>query len=856
MSIPRFRGSLLARPELSARLDGDYRLGLVSAPAGYGKTATLASWAAARPDGVAWLSCDAWDAEPTRFMSGLLTAISTRWPGVADDGFVLLERAGANTYDSAVAVANELATLDVDGTIVIDDLHLAAPAPSVLTAFVEALPERFRLVVGTRSDPALSLGRLRLRGELLELRGDDLRFVPAELSEFLARRDVDLEVTDLARLHELTEGWPAGAQLAVIALQRGGRRGDFLGAFASTDRAVGDFLLTEVLASLPSDLVEFLMQTSVLEACDAELCVEVTGIEQSAVILGRLLAANLFVVELDDPPRWFRYHHLFGAFLRARLASMGASRLTAAHDRASRALEARGHVDAALRHAMATGDVERTGQILRGGLARTMSMSAGADDAVRAVRLWLHELGATSIQTDPAWVVELLIGLISISRPEDAPSWLERVRRAHPDADGPLTGLIEGAWGEHLANRGRPLDAIRRFELAMDSVGGAPPNVGLFPLLYVVTARAHIQAGQMDQARALLQHARTHPVGQPVADDVRNRGVAAFVAARDGELNAAAELVRAVGESADRLGLGRHEPGRIYAGLAMLELLVERNEQETARDMVAAIRADAELSHQATVLSDVILQEARLARCCGDEAGAEALLARARLHFQDPDAGVREVLDEEAAAQALRFDPARAAALIGELDPDRVGTQLLRARLALLEHDDGNAAVLLADLPPASTRRMRVERAVLSALSVLGRDVEAANRHLDVALVEGQPEWLIRTIIDVGPDVHTLLVSFAPQQGQEGYVDALLTAASRGVAPVRARQGATLVDPLSAREATVLRYLCSRLTYQEIAAALYVSINTLKSHVRTIYRKLGVATRADAVDVGRRVGLI
>ena len=580
LSIPRSRRALVARPRLTARLNGDHRVAFVSAPAGYGKTAMLAAWAGHQPGGVAWYSCDAMDAEPTRFMSGLLAAISARWPGVADDAFVLLEREGADTYDSAIAVANELASGGVRGTIVVDDLHLAAPAPTMLTAFIDALPEGFRFVAGTRSDPALSLARWRLRGELLELRVDDLQFSPHELSEFLELQDVAIDDVDVERLHELTEGWPAGAQLAAIALQRGVGRGDFLAAFASTDRAVSDFLLSEVLASLPPDLVDFLVETSVLDAFDAELCVAVTGVEASATLLDRLIASNLFVVELDDPPHWLRYHHLFGAFLRARLASFGASRLREANDRASLALEARGHVDAALRHAMAMGDVDRVSQILRGAIARSMSMSDGVADTARAVRLWLHERGAAAIESDPAWVLEMLIGLISISRPDDAPSWLERVRRAHPDADGPLIAVIEGAWSEHLANRGQPLGAISRCGLAMDAVGGAPPNVGLLPLLYVATARAHIQCGQMDQARAVLQHAHAHPVGHPVADEVRNRGVAAFVAANDGELVEAAAIVRAVEGSAGLLGLARHEVGRLYAGLAMVEVHLERHEHE------------------------------------------------------------------------------------------------------------------------------------------------------------------------------------------------------------------------------------------------------------------------------------
>ncbi len=233
-----------------------------------------------------------------------------------------------------------------------------------------------------------------------------------------------------------------------------------------------------------------------------------------------------------------------------------------------------------------------------------------------------------------------------------------------------------------------------------------------------------------------------------------------------------------------------------------------------------------------------------------------ALLIQAGLHFAEPDAAVRRLLAEEAVAQAMRFDPTAAAPLIADLDPDQITTGVLRARLALLEGDDRTAAGILDELPPATSRRTRVERDVLRALSVLERDIDRANEHLGAALDAGQPESLVRTIIEHGPAVHKLLVSFTPDSAQERYVARLLAATSRDVAPVRVTMAQALVDPLSARELTVLRYLSSRLTYIEIAAALYVSINTLKSHVRTIYRKLEVASRADAVAAGRGHGLI
>ncbi len=856
LTIPRSRRPLMARPELTARLDGDYRLALVSAPAGYGKTAVIASWAAAHRDGVAWLSCDPSDTEPTRFVCALLSAISARWPGVADDAFAVLEWPGATTYDTAVAAANGLATLDAPGVIVVDDLHLAAPDPALMAAFLDALPDTIRFVAGTRSDPPLSLARLRLRGELVELRGDDLRFTAAEMSDFFALHDVALARDELHRLHELTEGWAAGAQLAAIALQRGAGHGDFLDAFASTDRAVGDFLVSEVLASLPPELVDFLVETSVLDAFDAGLCVDVTGRAEAPDLLDRLLAANLFVVPLDDQARWYRYHHLFGAFLRARLASLGTARLQAAHDRACRVLEDRRDVEGALTHAIAMGDVERAGRILRAALDRSMSMAEGADVAARALRLWLHEFGAAFVETDPAGVVEFLIGLITLDGADDAPSWLDRVRRAHPHADGELTALIEGAWNEHHQLRGQPREAIRRLHLALDAVGGRPPSRGLLSLLHAATAGAHVQAGELDAAGAVVEQALAHPTGGRVADDVRVPGIAAFVAASGGDLSRADELAAHTGRAADQLGLGDHEPGRIFAGLALVELHLERHEHDAAGRILDQVMRASDASHRLTLQSLATLQNAKLARGLGDAAGAGALLAQARRLYAEPDAAVRHVLGQEAVEQALRFDPPTAGTLLADLDRDRVETGVLRVRLALLEHDDRAATVLLGDLPPPTTRRLRVERSVLRGLSLLERDVEMANGHMRDALAAAQPERLVRTIVEPGPNVDKLLLSFTPDRGQDRYVEDLLAAARHVVAPVRAEAAPMLVERLSSREVTVLRYLCSRLTYREIAAALFVSLNTLKTHVKSVYRKLGVASRADAVEAGRRSGVI
>ena len=858
LTIPRSRRTLVPRPDLWARLDGDYRVGLVSAPAGYGKTATLAAWAAEQGDRLAWLSCDSSDAEPTRFMAGLLSAVGARWPGSADDAFVLLDRDGTNTIDAAVSVANELAAVATAGVIVVDDLHLAAPAPAILTAFIDALPPSFRFVAGTRVDPPLSLARLRVHGDLLELRSADLRFEGPEVSDFFRLHDVDMAGADVRRLHELTEGWPAGVQLAAIALQRGAERDTFLDAFASTDRAMADFLLSEVLASLPPDVVDFLVRTSVLESFDAQLCREVTGADDAGAVLDRLVGANLFVVPLDDRGRWYRYHHLFAAFLRARLASLDDAQRGAAHDRASRALEARGDIAAALQHAMTTGDVERAGYILRAAIDRSMSMSDGADTAARALRLWLHEYGPTFIETDPIGVVEFLIGLTTLAGPDDVPVVARSCRASapgrRPRADRAHRGRLRGAPPAPRTTAGgapapRPGDGGDRRTPAR----GRPPPAG--------ARRDRARRDRRRRPRASRRDHRAGPrpypwaaqsgivVRHPVLGAARRRPLR-------GELSHAVELATRARRAADEIGLGHHDPGRIFAGLALLEVHLARHEDDAALQRLDELGPASEATHRLTLQATVAFHQARAACSFGDAVAAVAHLEQVRLAFVAPDAALRHVLAEEAALQALVFEPAQASGLIDALDQDRATTAVLRACWRCWTATTDRRA---PRWPRWSHRRhdAAASNEACSARWLSSTGTRSTPRRTFASRsASAQPERMIRAIVEQGPDVHRLLKSFTPAAAEEPFVERLLAVAERVVAPLRATVPAVLVEPLSEREVTVLRYLCSRLTNLEIAAALYVSPNTLKSHVRSVYRKLGVDSRADAVATGRRLRVI
>jgi LuxR family maltose regulon positive regulatory protein len=698
------------------------------------------------------------------------------------------------------------------------------------------------------------LGRLRVGGALLELHSDELCFSAVETGAVVAANGVPLDSQQVERLHALTEGWPAGVQLAALALQRDTTSSRFLDAFASSDRAVADFLVGEVLDRQPAELVEFLYATSVLDGFDAALCEAVTGRDDAAALLARVVAANLFVVRLDVGAGWYRYHHLFRAFLQVRLRALGNARWRATHERAAQAFEARDDIVNALHHATVSGGDEEAAAIIRRTLVRWIT-AIDPDVTGAVVRQWLYQHRRAQTIADPVQVIECILPLVATTPADDAPFWLNEIAAAHPDAPPALTALMQGLWAEHHLYRGEADEATSRAQLAMDAVGGAPPPEGLLPVLPVVLARAHIQANELAAAAAVLGAAEARRTGHPVVDGVRVPALQAWVAFLNGELRRAEQRAGAAIACADELKLPSGELGRIFAGLSMAGLHIERKDDVAAGQLLDELRHEADLGRRPPVQSLVALQHARYARIVGDEAAAAADLTLARLLLPTASRSVESMFDVEAVEQAIHFRPSSAADLIDALG-DRSSATLLGIRLALFEGDRRRATALLDVLPPARTPRERVVRGVLVALTLVHADLEAANRELTDALLVAHLEGLRRTILDQGLDVLNLLVSFTPTAALEGYVGELIEAASSAVAPIRQPPMTSLVDPLSEREVTVLRYLCSRLTYQEIASALYVSHNTLKSHVSSVYRKLAVGSRREAVEAGRQLRIV
>jgi LuxR family transcriptional regulator, maltose regulon positive regulatory protein len=335
--VPRSAGPRVQRAVLLRRLESAGEpLVLVVAPSGFGKTILLAEWATATDAQVAWLSCDESCGEPAQFWSRLTSCLAARWPAVGSDAALILERPSWDDRELVDSLARDLADLPAAAAVVIDDAQLAEASQRALASLAQHLPSHVRLVVGSQHNPVFSTSRLRLAGVITELRAGDLAFTQVEVEQLLELAGLGRESIDGRRLRSLTEGWPAGLQMAVLAMRRAGDPREVIDAFAATTKETSDYLANEVMNRLPADLAGFLAHICVLEEFDAQLCQAVSGQDDAGRLLDRVVADDLFIYQVDRAGERFRLHQMFAAFLQARLKTRGRASFREAHLRGPR----------------------------------------------------------------------------------------------------------------------------------------------------------------------------------------------------------------------------------------------------------------------------------------------------------------------------------------------------------------------------------------------------------------------------------------------------------------------------------------------------------------------------------------
>jgi LuxR family transcriptional regulator, maltose regulon positive regulatory protein len=864
LNLPLLRPRVVVRTRLRALLDRglETRLTLISAPAGFGKTTLLADWLArAAPPGlaVAWLSLDESDSDPSAFWPHVVAALQAA-SAKAGAAFPDLPPAMQPDQGFVAILLNQLAQGETPIVLVLDDLHLVdrADIHEQLGFLIEHLPPHVHVVVSTRADPGLPLARLRVRGDLIEIRSADLRFTAEEAAAYL--NDVmhlGLSAADAATLERKTEGWIAALQLAVLSLEGRDDAAAFIEDFAGSGRYVVDYLVDEVLARLPDDLRDFLMTTSVLRRMSAPLCDAVTGEKGSGrKMLDRLERQNLFLVPLDAHRQWFRYHHLFADVLLAHLTDTQTEALPAIHRRASAWFEAHGERAEAIHHALESGDYEWAAELIERSIPQIRKHRQEA-----MFRAWMKPLPDTIVRQRPILGVAYAGVLVSLGAFDGTEDRLRRaeaeiVKLADPD---PLLAHVE-LYRTALAQvRGDVEAAAHHAHRVLDL---APKNdhlarSGAAGFLGIVSWTR----GDLEDAARFWTECREGMREEGHVADVQGTTIAlADIRNTQGRLTEAIHLC----EAALSLATDNGRPvargvADTHASLAYLRL--ERNELTSASEHLDRCRELGEVwgLPQFPYRSRVVTAGLDLAEGRATDA-LEHLLEAQHLYVSDFFPNVRPV-PALIANVHIRLGQLEAAerwanvATIGADDPPsylREFEHITLARLFVARGDSGSldtALRLIDRLANAAAEggrgRSLIDLHILAALARRARhDLPAALEVLRRAIVLAEPESLRRPFLDA--NLAGLLRQLNKREASSAFVRSIVSAGSAAAEPAPADHP-DLIEPLSDREVDVLRLLRTDLSGPDIAHELAVSLNTLRTHTKNIFEKLGVNNRRAAV---------
>jgi len=898
------------------------KLIVVQAPAGFGITSLLRHiHDLYNGDGgaVAWLTLDAGDNDLDRFMSCLgqafaqMNRVTSSVRGLFDPRL---------RQDADFELADALASTPLPFTLILDEFeHLQNPAVlSVVQQMVELLGPQQKLVIGSREQPQLSIGRLRARQQLLEIDAAQLRFTLEETGRFLCdKRGLPLDSQDVENLHAITGGWAAALWLASLALENSDHPKRFIQTFSGSHTALASWLAEDVLSNKPKHLQDFILHTSILQKFCAESCNAVTGRDDSSTLLREIERSNMFMTALDDQHNWFSYHPLFAGFLRAQLARQYPGLAATLHRRAAEWYIGQKRPTHAIDHAIASGD-----QALVIGLLAQHAQSLFLQGRVRLLVRWFDTLDRVSLLRHPKLVSVYGWSLLHINRGDEALALVEAVEGEAGSSASSSASLCASSSLPHPSYH-----VLRTFGLVMldrieqtapmwedpHILGSAAQEPILRSMLMIGCAYYYSTIGRYQDARLLLDQAtQEHPAVGPLFSIAVAGYVRGMLDLVQGHLRAAcARLLALIGDelqtrlrtNAARMGplIGlqserqdtRDGADSGFASIYLAEVLYEMDSLAEAKRLLVLylpLVKDAGIPDQ-LIASHIIY--ARILRAEGN--ANDALQTLVELEQLGMQRRLQRVID------IARLEQVRAAVLEGDLEKARANFSLVgpapawqRRELQMIANDiespmlasarlqvhGGQAAVVLPmlkeHLQEAYARgrmryALRVKVLYALALSQAGQR-NPALRTLRETLHDAQAEGFVRVFKDEGPALSALigdmLAGMQDASGPEN--DALRTFAEKIL--LRQQRQATsanvLNEPVRApaahdnaggselteRELDVLRLLAQGCGNQAIAEKLFVSVTTVKTHLRNINLKLGAHNRTEAISIARRLAII
>lgn len=557
LSKPLVREDWVHRQRLLDRLDAAVAkpLTLLSAPAGFGKTTVLAQWLERRTAGrTCWVSLDSGDNDPARFWSHVVIGLERAGLAQRPAAAALVTSSSPDVSGRVLPrLVDSLRTVEDDVVILLDDFHSvhASACHEQVELLIHHLPPRAHLVIATRSDPGLRIGRLRANGGLGEMRAKDLAFTTAEATALLEGQQVRLPESTVSRLVDRTEGWPAGLYLATLSLSGQEDPAEFVEQFSGSSQFVVDYLTEEVLARDTDEMRGFITSMSVLDRMCAPLCDYVLQTTGSAATLRELERTNLFLVPLAEHSGWYRFHHLFASVARGELEANDPGRVSELLARAATWFDDHGYVDEAIRHLVRAGNTARAAHLVQANWLDYVSAGRAA-----TVSRWLQELSPGSVVADPAagataaWVAAVTGDRAGLTALLDA---LEPVKDYGPLPDGTVsvesaTAMIRGLFGYDGALEMTGA-AQRAVELECD--GSSPGHA----IATVSLGHATYAQGDLDRAADLLANA-THNAAAPPLIQMLSAATYSLVEAERGNRGRARELAQAAMEVVSTRGLG------------------------------------------------------------------------------------------------------------------------------------------------------------------------------------------------------------------------------------------------------------------------------------------------------------
>ncbi len=904
--IPQVRRERVRRPRLITELNKglNYPLILLSSLAGSGKTTILADWIGQLSIPAAWVSLDESDNDPARFFRYFITALQAVFPEVGKTAFEELDSTEFLSSETILtSLINELGEQDREFVLVLDDFHViqSRSIHSAISYYIDHQPPHAHLVLATRTDPRFPLSRLRTRNRIMELRMDDLSFTDAEINEYLNQvMGLDLSKDDLIALAARTEGWIASLQMTALSLKHAADQKGFIRAFSGSNRYVMDYLVEEVLDLQPENVQNFLLQTSILERLNGPLCDAVcsgspkedeqitndlnpAGLGQE--MLEFLERSNLFIVPLDEERKWYRYHHLFASLLRVRLAHSKISPINMLYLRAADWFEQNGYPEDAIQHALAAQDFPRAAHLIE-----RIAESAWINGQYSKLTEWIQALPEDLVLSKPWLCIWNAWSITQTGVLENANAWIEAAETAFQKHNLEQSGKYETSQEFHALNY--QITALKVLTACLEqdydraillSAGllETPPPKGIksaqIALCHIYHGLSYKYFTDGDLVKAEQINLETISISKEIGFTLRllhGTNKLAFVYKTSGQLQRCYRLIKDTLTFLKEQGLDGY-----FAACAMhcrlVDLLYEWDELEEAGREIESYLKPGLVAGVPYLLVDFYNIRARNLLLEKDFSAAQNALNQAStlihqsyiwngLVWQTEALQVRLWLLEGNLAAATTWASALPAIPTGTIPFSIESREICRVRVLLATGNIHIAIGLLGQLESAAKVGARLGSLVavdtLTAVAFMqAGQLEQAVAALEQALCLAEPEGYTRAILDEGQPIARLLAHIAREHRSlhSQYARRML----EKIEVVRQEDtgliaGSILIESLSRREVEVLRCMAAGLSNLETARQLVIETATVKRHIHSIFAKLGVANRVQAVNTAKTYKII